>query len=613
MKAYSYIRFSTPEQIKGDSLRRQTEFSEQYAAEHSLVLDSSLGLKDQGLSAYSGEHRSDRGALGQFLKLIEAGKIEKGSVLLVESLDRLSREEITEALEQFLAIIGKGIKIVTLTDNREYTKETINANVGELIVSLTIMSRAHEESAIKAMRLGKAWEGKRKQISTKKLTARCPVWLQLNDDKTSFTVIDDRQKVIRHIFDMKLSGKGTKSIMRELNGIPGIWKPGNSNKRKHNEGWRESYIQKILKTRAVIGEFQPHKLLNGKRKPIGDPIPDYFPAVIEKDIFYRVQEQIRRNNHKGGKTGKVTNLFSYIAKCGYCGGSMAIIDKGPAPKGGQYLLCDRARRGIDCCRTSIRYNEFECLILTHCKGLKPQDLLDNQDNTAITLLKNELSSITGELNVINEELKNLTDSIMTTSDKRVREMLEKRMTERLDSQSTLNQKMDNLKQQINRLSRSFEDTQATLDSLKKLFGFINTAKTEKLIEIRLKLRNELRTLINKIEVFPEGLNRFTMLSAKKALKDISMVIPKGSEDYKQIEEDLQHRIEKPRDFRSFKINFTTGSFKVIIPERKPQLAVDLDREDKVLRIWNTNKDGKVIFEEFSKDGLQMKNVNLNTI
>jgi len=31
-KAYSYIRFSTPEQLKGDSLRRQLESSRKYAA-----------------------------------------------------------------------------------------------------------------------------------------------------------------------------------------------------------------------------------------------------------------------------------------------------------------------------------------------------------------------------------------------------------------------------------------------------------------------------------------------------------------------------------------------------------------------------------------------------
>ena len=46
-------------------------------------------MRDLGLSAYKGEHRT-KGALGSFLKLVEAGKITKGSTLSVESLDRLS-------------------------------------------------------------------------------------------------------------------------------------------------------------------------------------------------------------------------------------------------------------------------------------------------------------------------------------------------------------------------------------------------------------------------------------------------------------------------------------------------------------------------------------------
>src|SRR5208337_1293381 len=99
------------------------------------------------------------------------------------------------------------------------------------------------------------WKEKRKQIDNIKLTAQCPAWLKLNNDKTQFNIIEDRKKTICHIFDMKLAGKGIRSIARELNSTPGFWKPGSTNKRKHGEGWRESYIKKILQNRSVIGEF----------------------------------------------------------------------------------------------------------------------------------------------------------------------------------------------------------------------------------------------------------------------------------------------------------------------------------------------------------------------
>jgi len=38
--AYSYIRFSSPELLKGDSLRRQLELSEEYAHKNGLRLDT---------------------------------------------------------------------------------------------------------------------------------------------------------------------------------------------------------------------------------------------------------------------------------------------------------------------------------------------------------------------------------------------------------------------------------------------------------------------------------------------------------------------------------------------------------------------------------------------
>src|SRR5918911_1432649 len=93
--AYSYIRFSTPEQRKGDSLRRQTEAAADWCRRNNVHLDTTTTLHDLGKSAYTGEHRKnpDRHALAAFLKLVEAGKVPRGSYLLIENLDRLSRED----------------------------------------------------------------------------------------------------------------------------------------------------------------------------------------------------------------------------------------------------------------------------------------------------------------------------------------------------------------------------------------------------------------------------------------------------------------------------------------------------------------------------------------
>ena len=113
-----------------------------------------------------------------------------------------------------------------------------------------------------------------------------------------------------------------------------------------------------------------------------------------------------------------------------------------------------------------------------------------------------------------------------------------------------------------------------MDSLKELLTVLNNPKTTKLTEIRLKLRNELRKLIEKIDVFPEGSERFTIQSAKKALKMMSMIHPKGTKEYALQKKDIQRRLDNPKYFRYFVIIFTHGSFRFIRPEDEHKLSID---------------------------------------
>jgi DNA invertase Pin-like site-specific DNA recombinase len=102
-----------PEQASGDSYRRQSELSNRYTEEHGLSLDTSLSLCDLGVSGYTGENRCE-GALALFLKAVETGMVPVGSFLLVESLDRLSRDTMSEQMSLFIGLINSGLTVVTL-------------------------------------------------------------------------------------------------------------------------------------------------------------------------------------------------------------------------------------------------------------------------------------------------------------------------------------------------------------------------------------------------------------------------------------------------------------------------------------------------------------------
>lgn len=359
-KVYSYIRFSTPEQAKGDSLRRQLQKAKDWCDERGLVLDETL--RDLGVSAYTGTNRTT-GVLRSFLDLVEAGKVAKGSILLVESLDRLSREAVIDAAARLFDLIRSGITVVTHADGQEYSSERLRNDWSPLIISITIMARAHEESKNKGRVVGAAW-AKKKQAAREEgrpLTRRCPAWIQIVNKK--YEVIPEKAQIVQRIFRMAIEGYGARTILKALNsdGIPTFM----VSKKKQNNGWQTSSLRRLLTSRTVLGEYQPHTGRHWNRKPEGDPIKDFYPAIIDEATFWRAQSAMESRRGRGGRKGEgVAHLLQGLAKCGDCGRAMHIINKGPLPKGGTYFECSAARRKFECSNTERwRVDRIEARLL----------------------------------------------------------------------------------------------------------------------------------------------------------------------------------------------------------------------------------------------------------
>lgn len=340
--AYSYIRFSSVAQEQGDSLRRQTQGAIDYAAANGLTLDHTT-YQDLGISAFR-KQNTTIGKLGLFIQAIDAGVIVPGSTLIVESLDRLSRAQVDEALEQFLGIIRRGITIVTLQDGQSYSTEKIKADKGiSLIISITVMMRAHEESLIKSTRIKAAWASKRK--SGEILTSMGPAWLKLT--KGEWKVIKDKADIVRTIFKMGAAGHGSPSIARKLNesktptlgGIATEWSPG--------------LVAAVLKNKSVMGTYTP-------KKAKADPVDNYYPVIISPLDFYRVQEHIAGRNQRGGVKGtNVANLFAGMTYC-ECGRRTRFVS-GSKPH--LYLRCLSAYGNTGCDAPTMPYNVIEKAII----------------------------------------------------------------------------------------------------------------------------------------------------------------------------------------------------------------------------------------------------------
>src|SRR5262249_35961574 len=112
----------------------------------------------------------------------------------------------------------------------------------------------------------------------------------------------------------------------------------------------------------------------------------------------------RRIKGAGRKGSKISNLFSGIAKCAYCNSKLTFENKGPGPKGGTYLVCDTARRGLGCQRIGWRYNHFEASFLAFVKELDLETLVRNESEPQRRAdLDNEIAALHGRLASLEEQ------------------------------------------------------------------------------------------------------------------------------------------------------------------------------------------------------------------
>lgn len=155
-KAIAYMRFSSPGQMSGDSLNRQRRLIAEWLKVNSDYYLDTITYEDLGLSAFKGKH-AQSGAFSEFLDAIEHGYILPGTTLLVESLDRLSREKVGEAIERLKLILNHGIDVITLCDNTVYNIDSLN-DPYSLIKAILIAQRANEESEIKSSRVKLSWK-----------------------------------------------------------------------------------------------------------------------------------------------------------------------------------------------------------------------------------------------------------------------------------------------------------------------------------------------------------------------------------------------------------------------------------------------------------------------
>ncbi|MCI0556894.1 MAG: recombinase family protein, partial [Nitrososphaera sp.] len=273
------------------------------------------------------------------------------------------------------------------------------------------------------------------------------------------------------------------------------WGDGIHQKRKAR-GWHSSYVLKILNNRAVIGEMTPHKMEQGKRVP-QEPISGYYPKVITDEVFALTQAAISARRGKGGEVSSGGNLFTHLVKCACCEGSIVRVNKGKKSSGAM-LVCDDGRRGVSQCKWKPwLYEDFEGTVLSHVKEIDV-DAVFGEKERYTDQLEGHLSAIEMKLGDATAKRERLIDAL-TIGGGDVPSIVNRlKAIER--EQRQLETAKQELEEQI-RVERANYILQTRAgEDIEQLLCRLATAPQDEVFQLRLRLRDQIRSLIAQIDV-----------------------------------------------------------------------------------------------------------------
>ena len=514
---FSYARVSSDIQATADrtGLDRQLEKARRVSREKGWRLDEKLSIVDAGVSAFKGKNVKDTEKLGALLKAVKEGRIPAGYIMIIEALDRLTRQEIDIALALIMDILRSGLEIYVDRSGRHLTKESLKSPI-DLIVAIVELAAGNEYSAKLGQRVSDAWVVKKQRLAEdgKPYRYRAPGWLKWNDDKKCYDPIPEQVKKLERVFELANQGIGVRGIAKRMN-AEGIHTIGSyCGKKIKSKIWANSTIQKLIHRKAVIG-------WNTNVTP---PV-QMFPAVIDEKLYYSARAKVeghRTNKYYGRSSNKAQNLFTGLTVCGQpgCGQPMNIhrqkVEVTPltGSKGGRleyvYLRCEGVINGV-CKNSMLRYDKIEESFASMLSG----SAFVNQYETTKPEQDNQVEMIQGKIVETHSRLERYTADY----EKSPSDMLAGLMTKTENEEKTLRQEMEQAK-------TATIGSSPLQDTRNELLAILYKGWYD--VEVRLKLRELIRAVVEKIII--DGPNRSYTIYWRN--KDKPTVVEVFSKAYK---------------------------------------------------------------------------------
>ena len=317
--------------------------------------------------AISGRKNVKEGLLGRFLEDAQKGKVAPGTVLVVETFSRLSRDDMQGCMQLMLDIFKAGLG-VSFCDFGNQILRSLDETGGTVHQIVGAASNSHREWCEKRDRTRGARRWRREEIAQNasggksavfgkyrfKPRSECPInpgyprWLDVDADG-NWVQLEKEVAWVQLAFRLA-KGKGAVTISQALRDI-GVTQARSDTPIKVGD------VDVLLRNIAVMG-WRQHVEDN---VPIGDPVKAVYPAIITPAEFDAVQVALKSRNHKRVPNGRHRhNLFEAQTFCDCCGAKLGLRNG----RNGHAFYCS-SKKNKTCDAPNIRYDEEAMLNRLH--------------------------------------------------------------------------------------------------------------------------------------------------------------------------------------------------------------------------------------------------------
>jgi site-specific DNA recombinase len=382
-RAAIYARFSTGHQNE-KSIEDQIRLCEQHC--------SRIGYKI--VETFKDEARSGTSIFGRdgLERMITQAKMRSFDVVVVESLDRLSRDsgDLPAMHRQFDFL---DIEIESVHNGKADSIDVAVAGIYNSMFMGNVRKQVQRGMAGLVERGGHPG-------------GRAYGYAAVQGTPGALSIIEREADIVRRIFKSYLEGKTPREIAKELNfeKVPAprgdFWRASTINgnrQRKNGILQNPLYAGQIVWNRVRMKKDPATGRRISRRNPEDEWLTTQVPGlrIVDQETFDAVQKQkAERGGSRPHQRRKPRHLLSGLLKCGHCGAGMSVKDN---DHGRFRIVCTQAKEAGSCTNRRPYY-------------------LDHVERTVLAGLKKELinpEAITQYVHSYNAEMKRLSASAST--------------------------------------------------------------------------------------------------------------------------------------------------------------------------------------------------------